>query len=255
MIDEIEILRRLLGRADPARDLEADPALGLLDHREQDRGRLEGGADRALAGRGLEHVGAGHDRRARRSGDPGRLVEPPGLEDHFQDALRRLGPTGLHELGDEAEVAVQDRLDRRHHVDLVGAGRKRVGGLARRAGEVVRAVREVGDGRQTDRAVAELGPRDRHETRPYADRGDAGVERALAQRGDGCGAVVVAERGQIEQRQNPGRRLVGGGRGRRAPEQIRWRAHRHEPDPRADRAAGVRASPPRRLPGSGFPRG
>ena len=111
----------------------------------------------------LEHVAAAHDRGACGRGDAGGLGEAPGLENDLQGRLRRLFPAGLDQLRDQPDVAVQDRLDRRHHVDFVGAGSERIGGVARGPRQIVRAFREVGDSGKPDRIALQPGLGQRHE--------------------------------------------------------------------------------------------
>ena len=129
------------------------------------------------------------------------------------------GPAGLDQLADQADIAVQDRRDRRHHVDLVGTGRDRGRGLLRRRRDVVAAVREVGDRGEAHRAAVEVRAGERHVLRIDADGGRAVAHGALTQALDLGRRLAAAEAGEVDQRHGPRREAGGDGRLARPLEQ------------------------------------
>src|SRR5919201_4441555 len=126
LVDLHEVLHRLLRLADPARDLHADDATGLLEdvaddleHAERDRERR---IRRGLAGRGLDEIGAAGDREERCATHVVVRPELAGLEDHLQ--VRAAGADLLrpHDLVVDLRVPTREEgaaVD--DHVDLVNA--------------------------------------------------------------------------------------------------------------------------------------
>ena len=179
--------------------------------------------------------------------------EPPGLEDDLERPLRRLGPAGLDQLADQAEVAVQDRLDRRHHVDLVGAG-ERAHRRSRAPPARCRRSRRGNWRRSTSRtglcaSLALAIGRKRGQTQTAATPASS----ARAQ------SASTVRAGRRRRRARSARPAAGCGRRPRGSPAPR-------PPPGADQAGGrivmrelleqaasadARASPPRRPPGSG----
>ena len=125
LVEDAEVLDRLLRGPDPAGGLHPDDAPGLvvdvadhLEHAERHRQR-RGRAH--LAGRGLDEVGAGRDREQRGAADVVVGAELAGLEDHLQmrGAARLLDPDDL--VDDLRVAAGEEGAAVDHHVDLVGA--------------------------------------------------------------------------------------------------------------------------------------
>ena len=168
---------RPAGGPDAACRLEADLAVRLLDHREQHRCGLEGGADLCLAGRGLQEITAGHHRGARRARDQRRVAQHAGLEDHLErpspgadrQASRARSPCRCRPRGSPRSAL--PRRPRRRPRRSRGAF---LGGPC----DVVAAVREVGDGREPHARAAQQVLGQRHEAGPDADRRRAGWRRA-----------------------------------------------------------------------------
>src|SRR3954452_4037801 len=177
LVDQHEVLDRILRRPDAAGGLEADLAAGggaeaadRLEHHQADRQRRSRGD---LAGGGLDEVAAGeHGQPAR----PPHVVvgdELAGLQDDLE-VRRSAGLLHRDVLVEDVQVATgEERAAVDNHVDLVGA----VGDGVPDVGELHRAAGAGAGGGGAQRRDADVGARQR----PLRDVGEVAVD---ADRGD-----------------------------------------------------------------------
>src|SRR5688500_18712676 len=225
LVDQHEVLDRVLRRPDAAGGLDADLAAGggaevadRLQHHQADR---QGGRGGDLAGGGLDEVTAGEHRQPGGAADVVQGDQLAGLEDDLEVRL----PAGFpdrHDFVEDVEVAAGEEgaaVD--DHVDLVGAVGHRVPDVGERDPPAGPAAGEGGgDGGDVDPAAGQGLLRDAGEVAVDADRGDrrargvgrvgtAGLGGQAADLARGVGAL---ERGQVDHRdRGVDRPRLGGG--------------------------------------------
>src|SRR3954468_4187620 len=209
LVDEDQVLDRVLRRPDAAGGLDPDLAAGggaeVADRLQHDQADRQGGGGGHLAGGGLDEVAAGEHRQPGGAADVVQGHQLAGLED---DLEVRVPARLLHrdDLVEHVEVAPgQEGAAVDDHVDLVGAvghGVPHVGELDRAAGPA--AGEGGGDGGDVDVRARQGLPGDPGQVAVDADRGDlrcprvggvgtAGLGRQAAHLPRGVGALEGRE--------------------------------------------------------------
>jgi hypothetical protein len=218
-----------------ATGLQADGRVEIVDGLQHHPGGGERGADRRLAGRRLDEIGAVANGDLRRGPDDIEVDELARLQDHLQRlAVARVDsvPHGADHRRRAGAVAGEKGSIGQHDIDLVGTFRLCRSSEFHDVVDAVVARREVDDRGDAHPGPGELSGGERDMARPDAHRcnGAMRADGALAQRDHVVSGRLVAEFGEVEQRDGaPGNGAgvvrhgptltalprAGGGRGRR----------------------------------------